>query len=92
MGEWHGSRIGYASPLAGERFAQSWFGQSIGAFVERFRTVVLIEHDGLEDHGQFSPETYSALVAYILEHNGFIPGDVPMPTDPDALARLGFWQ
>ena len=33
-----------------------------------------------------------ATVAYILEHNGFVPGETPLPTDADALARLGFWQ
>jgi cytochrome c2 len=91
-GEWQGSTIGYAPPLAGEWFADRWFGQSIGALVERFRTVLLYDHSGPEDHGRYSPETYSALVAYMLEANGFAPGDSPLPVEPDVLARLGFWQ
>ncbi len=73
--------------LTGRRFVERWFG---GPVSELFRTIV--ETMPPERPGTLDLAQYADLVAFILAENGFRTGDVPLPTDPDALAGMGFYQ
>jgi hypothetical protein len=91
-GDFHGSRIGFAPPLIGEPFAHRWFGRTVFDLYARMESVFLTENNGGEDHGGRSPETYVALIAFILEQNGFVSGATPLPSERASLERIGFWQ
>jgi hypothetical protein len=91
-GDFHGSRIGFAPALVGDRFADRWFERTVFDFYARMEGVYLTDYNGAEDHGGRSPETYVALIAYILSENGFAAGTAPLPLQRAALERIGFWQ
>lgn len=87
QGVWFGGEWGSAPALAGHKFIDEWYQESLYVF---FRS--------LQDVGQrpfhqpLTPERNADLLAYILERNGFVVGDTPLPTDPDALRGMGFYQ
>jgi hypothetical protein len=91
-GEWQGSTIGFARPLVGEHFAKAWFARPVYELFSYMQVVNLPDRNGTDDHAGLPPEIYLALLAFILERNGFAPGDQPLPADPAALQRMGFWQ
>jgi PQQ-dependent dehydrogenase (s-GDH family) len=70
----------YGPPLAGAYFDGKWTGQTVGALYTH-------THDRMppSQPGSLPDATYADLVAYILQTNGFAPGDTELPTDIDAL-------
>lgn len=72
----------YGTPLAGPYFDSKWRGKTAAALFAKAKTMPPSRPDSLGD------ETYADLVAYMLEVNGLPAGDVPLPTDPDALEQM----
>ena len=70
----------YGPPLAGAYFDGKWTGQTVGALYTH-------THDRMppSQPASLPDETYADLVAYILQTNGFAPGDTELPVDLDAL-------
>lgn len=73
-------------PLVGERFAH-WFTGPVSALYD-----FVLNRMPLDAPGTLQPRQALGLVAFILEYNGFVAGDVALPEDPAALALLGFRQ
>ena len=80
----HGAnREGAEGPaLKGEAFAR-WLGGPASELYHYRATTLPIN-----DPGSLTPATYAALLAYILQTNGFTPGDQPLPADPEQLAGM----
>jgi mono/diheme cytochrome c family protein len=71
----------FGPPLAGEYFRKKWLGQTVRTFYEHARTMPPSAPASLRD------ETYAAIVAYILEINGFKPGSVKLQPG-EALGKM----
>jgi PQQ-dependent dehydrogenase (s-GDH family) len=83
----HGSTLmngTFGTPLAGEYFRRQWSGRSVAELFEKSRTTMPPKATGL-----LSAETHAAIIAYVLEVNGSVPGDVDLPADA---ARLAAWR
>ena len=74
---------GPAPELAGQAFAASWNGRSLG---DLFDLIRLTMPD--DDPGALSRETYADLVAYILAVNKYPDGAVEIGTDSTALKLI----
>ena len=69
--------------FAGARFRLSWVDRTVG---ELFDTISTLMPEG--DPGSLRPGEYAALVAYLLQMNGYPPGETPLPSAPAALEAL----
>jgi PQQ-dependent dehydrogenase (s-GDH family) len=81
----HGSTLTngtFGTPLAGEYFKTKWFGSSVKGFYDKSRAMPPASP------GSLPPDTYAGIVAYILEVNGFKPGDAKLPSSPEPLHRM----
>ncbi len=84
----HGARLEgqhESPPLTGERFDQMWRGRTADTLmfhVRRMPPPPLGTPEGLGD------ETCASIYAYILQSNGFTPGESTLPPDFAALAKL----
>lgn len=73
-------------PLVGDMFGH-WYTGPVSALYE-----FVLARMPLDAPGTLQPRQALGLVAFILEHNGFVAGDVELPEDPAALATIGFRQ
>jgi len=69
--------------FSGDRWIGAWSGSSVEQFYDLIRNTM--PFDG---PGRLSPEQYARVVAYILEQNGFPPGEEELPTDEDRLEAI----
>jgi PQQ-dependent dehydrogenase (s-GDH family) len=72
----------FAPPLAGEYFKTTWTGKSMDAFHSKAKAMPPAAPGSLTD------ETYTNVVAYILETNGYKAGTTPLPMTRDALGKM----
>jgi PQQ-dependent dehydrogenase (s-GDH family) len=83
----HGSTLTngtFATPLAGEYFKRQWSGRPVADLFEKSRTTM-----PPSAMGSLPPETYAAIVAYVLEVNGSAPGKATLPAEA---SRLRAWR
>lgn len=73
-------------PLVGDRFAH-WYAGPVSALYD-----FVLTRMPMDAPGTLQPRQALGLVAFLLEHNGFVASDVPLPEDPAALALIGFRQ
>ena len=69
--------------FSGGRFRLTWVGQSAG---DLFDTIATLMPEG--DPGSLRPAQYAALVAYLLQLNGYPAGEAALPTSLSALRGL----
>ena len=69
--------------FSGGRFRISWVGRPVG---ELFETISTLMPEA--DPGSLSRAEYAAIVAYLLQVNGYPAGDVALPTNVRALGQL----
>ena len=69
--------------FSGGRFRLTWVGLTAG---DLFDTISTLMPEG--DPGSLSPARYAAVVAYLLELNGYPAGETPLPTSLSALQAL----
>ncbi len=69
--------------FSGGRFRIGWVGRPVG---ELFETISTLMPEA--DPGSLSPAEYAAIVAYLLQVNGYPAGDVDLPTNVRALGQL----
>lgn len=69
--------------FSGARFRLIWMDRTVG---ELFDAISTLMPEG--DPGSLGPGEYAALVAYLLQLNGYPPGETPLPGDPAALEEL----
>lgn len=69
--------------FSGARFRLSWMDRTVG---ELFDTISTLMPEG--DPGSLGPGEYAALVAYLLQLNGYPPGETPLPGALAALEEL----
>lgn len=72
-------------PLWGTKFMGMWSGQSLWKLYE-FLSTRMPYGDG----GGLTPEQYRAVTAYVLQRNGYPPGDTPIPETPLEIAFINF--
>jgi mono/diheme cytochrome c family protein len=65
----------------GRMFEITWMTRSVGDFLEHVSGSMPQDRPG-----SLEPEEYAAVVAYLLELNGSVPGDRSLPADPGELA------
>jgi alcohol dehydrogenase (cytochrome c) len=83
----HGSTLmngTFGTPLAGEYFRRQWSGRSVAELFEKSRTTMPPKATG-----SLPAETHAAIIAYVLEVNGSVPGAAELPADA---ARLAAWR
>lgn len=71
-----------APAIIGEAFAEDWFD----------RTVWDLYFYVMQHPGGMADNLIPLIVAYILQQNGFQPGNTEMPRDRETLDAMGFWQ
>ena len=69
--------------FAGARFRLGWVDRSVG---ELFDIISTLMPEG--DPGSLSPGEYAAVVAYLLQLNGYPAGETPLPANLSALQAL----
>lgn len=69
--------------FSGGRFRLTWVGQSAG---DLFDTISTLMPEG--DPGSLSPAQYAAVVAYLLQLNGYPAGEAALPTSLSALRAM----
>ncbi len=79
--------FGVAPPLIGPNFETRWFPGTVYDLLNGIRSAM-----PPDDPGGLSDEEYADIVAYILAHNNFAPGPMPLPTDQATLANMAFFQ
>jgi hypothetical protein len=72
----------YGTPLAGEYFKGKWHGKTVRAFYDKAKTMPPPMPGSLPD------DTYADIVAYVLDFNGFKPGDAELPAGSEALDEM----
>jgi len=72
-----------APPLRGVEFRDRWFGQPVEPLFRVTKTTMPPAASGT-----LGDDVYTDIVAYVLGQNGVIPGPVPLPSDPSALASM----
>lgn len=70
-------------PTLQGRFVEHWSGGSLNEVVDYIRTAMPIDKPGSMDQ-----KMTVEIMAYLLQSNGFPAGDVELPTDPAALAKI----
>lgn len=82
----HGTTLvngAYGTPLSGPYFRQQWSGRTVADLFEKTRTTM-----PPTGAGTLPASTYAAVVAYVLEVNGGVPGETELPADA---ARMQKW-
>lgn len=82
----HGSTLtngAYGTPLAGDYFKTKWSGKSLRDFYDKAQKTMPPSHPG-----SLPARTYSEIVAYILETNGFKAGDAPLVADAEEFDKM----
>ena len=69
--------------FSGGRFRLTWVGQSAG---DLFDTIATLMPEG--DPGSLTPAQYAAVVAYLLQVNGYPAGESDLPTSLSALRAM----
>ena len=69
--------------FSGGRFRLSWVGRNAG---DLFDTIATLMPEG--DPGSLTPAQYAALVAYLLQLNGYPAGEAALPASLSALRAL----
>ncbi len=69
--------------FSGGRFRLTWVGQTAG---DLFDTIATLMPEG--DPGSLTPAQYAAVVAYLLQVNGYPAGESDLPTSLSALRGL----
>lgn len=73
----------FGTPLAGEYFKSKWFGRTVQAFYDKSRkTMPPSAPDSL------AGDTYSDIVAYIFELNGFKAGESKLAAGGEGLEKM----
>lgn len=72
-----------AGEFTGGRFRLAWVGQSAG---DLFDTIATLMPEG--DPGSLTPAQYAAVVAYLLQLNGYPAGEAALPASLSALRAL----
>lgn len=83
----HGPKLdgGDSGPkLVGATFMEGWSSQSVGQLFDWLREAMPAEAPGT-----LSKDDAAAVIAYILQLNKIPAGKVELPTDRDALGRIG---
>lgn len=73
-----------APALSGPQFGSTWNDAPLATLVARILTMPP------EKPGSLSQEQSVAVLSYILWYNGLPLGDMPLPSDQDALTKLTF--
>jgi hypothetical protein len=76
----HGSTLTngtFGTPLAGPYFRTTWFGRTVRALYDKSRTMPPASP------GVLPAATYADIVSYILQLNGFDPGNTELPAAGD---------
>ena len=73
----------FAPPLKGVSFIQQWGGRSADGLFTYIGTMM-----PPANRGGLGAETYTQLLAYLLEVNGVQPGNQPLPSDVAALKTM----
>lgn len=73
-------------PLIGATFSR-WAATPVSALYE-----FILARMPLDSPGSLQPRQALGLTAFLLERNGFVAGDVPLPEDPAAMALIGLRQ
>jgi PQQ-dependent dehydrogenase (methanol/ethanol family) len=73
----------FASSLEGPSFTQQWGGKTAASLFTYIRASM-----PPADPGGLGDETYTQILAYILQGNGARPGNNELPSDPTALAAM----
>ena len=84
----HGARLegpDVAPGLLGTRFDYSWRGKPVGLLALHVRRM---PPESVAEPGSVSVEAHTNILAYILRMNGLDSGDIELPSDMDALAKL----
>lgn len=71
--------------FSGRIFQTSWSSRPLGAFFSQIRGYM-----PLDNPGSLTPEQYAAVVAYVLELNGYPTGEEALPHDPEVLSEIRF--
>lgn len=82
----HGSTLTngtFGTPLGGEYFKANWGSRSVKALYDRSQKTM-----PPAEPGTLPVETYTNILSYILESNGFKPGTTPLPAGGDALDKM----
>ena len=69
--------------FSGGRFRLTWVGQSAG---DLYDTIATLMPEG--DPGSLTPAQYAAVVAYLLQVNGYPAGESDLPTSLSALRAM----
>jgi mono/diheme cytochrome c family protein len=72
----------FAPPLAGEAFKTAWSGKTVRTLFVHAKTMPPASPASLAD------DTYTNIVAYVLEVNGFKAGKVQLPAGGEALDKM----
>jgi len=72
----------FAPPLGGEYFHHKWVGQTVGAFYDHAHKMPPAAPASLPD------QTYTDIVAYVLQLNGYAAGATPLPSGGAALQQM----
>jgi hypothetical protein len=72
----------FATPLAGPYFRANWFGRTVRALYDKSRAMPPASP------GLLPAATSADIVSYILEVNGFAPGNAELPAGGDTLAGM----
>lgn len=72
-----------APSLAGGDFLDRWQGQSVGDLADRIRTTM-----PQDDVGSVNVQLSADLTAYLLQANGFPPGQAELPADRSAMKAI----
>jgi mono/diheme cytochrome c family protein len=84
----HGPQMGgidAAPALTGGRFASNWNGVTLGDMVDRIRVSM-----PQNDPGSMSRQQVADVLAYILEANGFPPGQKELPRQTAFLRQIAY--
>ena len=73
----------FAPPLKGVAFREKWLPRSLEALFTLTRTTMPQDRPDT-----LAAETYTEIVALMLQENGVAPNPTPLPADPDQLATL----
>ncbi len=69
----------------GAAFQASWSGRSVASLFELLRTTM-----PNDDPGRLTRDEYAAVIAYLLQLNGYPAGERSLPVDAAALERIRF--
>jgi hypothetical protein len=78
---------GDGPPLRGAAFIERWFGGPVLGLYQ-----IIEQTMPPEQPGTLTPETTAALLAFIVDRNGFRTGDIALPIDAGTLEAMGFYQ